>query len=380
MSNILIVDDEVGMREGCRRALIRQGFQVSTAEHATEALRKLREEAFDLVLLDAMMPGMSGLEFLERLQERDPDIVCVMITGYATVDLATHAMKKGAQGFLPKPFTSDDLVIAVRSGLEERERRLARRRQKEVEDEAHQIERIREEQAKLDAIIGRFLLVVVHELRNPAGAIKNCLQLIRGGYVEASEMDEYLTRVDGRAGQLLSMLDDLLELAHLRQLQAHGTLVPVAVAELLEEVAGRFRKAAEGKGLEFEVQIEYRPQMAAQPGHLRSLFRHLLENAICYTARGKVQATLSQRPGWIVSTVVDTGIGMTTEELTRIFQEFYRSEAAKAETELGTGLGLAIVNQIVQIYQGNIEVESTVGQGSKFTVSLPIAHSTAEPT
>jgi CheY-like chemotaxis protein len=245
MPKILVVDDEMGMREGCRRALARHGYQVSVAEHGAEGLRKLREEAFDLVLLDAMMPGLGGLEFLDRAQERDPNIICVVITGYATVDLAAQAMKKGAQGFLPKPFNSDELLAAVRSGLEERTRRLALTQQEEQEEELRQLERTRQEQAKLDAITSRFLLVVVHELRNPAGVIKNYLDLMRGGYVEQDERDEVLAKLDGRAGQLLDMLDDLLELAHLKEIAGPGRLTPVAVANMLEEVVRQLLPAAE---------------------------------------------------------------------------------------------------------------------------------------
>src|SRR5690606_7250977 len=139
----LIVDDEVGMREGCRRALISHGFQVVTAEHGVEGLHKLREEPFDLVLLAAMMPGLGGLEVLRSVQEYDPDIVCIMITGYATVDLAAQTMKQGAQEFLPKPFTSDDLLTVVQRGMHERMRRLAQRQEKQRKEESQQLERTR---------------------------------------------------------------------------------------------------------------------------------------------------------------------------------------------------------------------------------------------
>jgi len=372
MPNILIIDDEVGMREGCRRALIRQGFKVSTAEQGAEGLRLLREQPFDLVLLDAMMPGMSGLEILDRIQERESDVMCVMITGYATVDLAAQAMKKGAQGFLPKPFTSDDLLRAVHGGLDERARRLNQRDQTAKDEEALQRERARQEQAKLDAITSRFLLVVVHELRNPAGAIKNMLQLIRGGYVEDGERDEYLERLDLRAGQLLSMLDDLLELACLKEVQSPSRLGPVAVAGVLEGVVRQLRPKAQAKGLDLQLQIEAQPTMLAQPAHLHSLWHHLIDNAICYTPRGQVRVTLSERPSRMESTVSDTGIGLSSEDVSRIFGEFYRSEQAKAQVPLGTGLGLAIVDQIVKTYLGTIQVDSTPGEGSTFTVSLPL--------
>lgn len=372
MPSILVIDDEVGMREGCRRALIRQGFRVSTAEGGAEALRNLREETFDLVLLDVMMPGMNGLEILDRVQERDPDIVTVVITGYATVDLAAQAMKKGAQGFLPKPFTSDELLAAVRSGLEERTRRRTSRKEKQQAEESVELERARQEQAKLDAIESRFMLTLVHELRNPAGVIKNYLQLMRGGYVEGAEWNDCLQKLDARAGQLLNMLDDLLELAYLKQMQGPSRFVPVAVSAIVEDLAAQYRPQAEAKGLDFQLQIQARPTMQAQPAHLRSLWSHLIDNALCYTPHGGVRVTLSERPGWLEGIVADTGIGISNEDLTRIFQEFFRSDAARAQAELGTGLGLAIVNQIVRAYQGTIQVDSIPGQGSTFTVNLPL--------
>jgi signal transduction histidine kinase len=376
-ANILVIDDEVGMREGCRRALTPHGFRVTTAEHGAEGLQTLAERTFDLVLLDAMMPGMSGLELLERVQAHDPDTVCVMITGYATVDLAAQAMKKGAQDFLPKPFTSDELLTAVHRGLEERYRRQRTRLQREEQEQWQELERARQETAKLDAIESRFMLVLVHELRNPAGVIRNYLQLMRAGYVDEDEWDEYLAKLDHRAVQLLDMLDDLLELAHLKGAAVSANLKPVEVTELIEEVANQLRPTAEAKGLDFVVKIEARPTMLAYPAHLRSLWMNLIKNAINYTTRGHVHVTLYEEQNRIVCTVTDSGIGISTEETTRIFQEFYRSEAAKAEVPLGTGLGLPIVNQILRNYQGSVQVDSTQGQGSTFTVHLPLAPSSS---
>lgn len=373
--NILVIDDEIGMREGCKRALAPYGFQVSVAEHGAEGLRRLDEGRFDLVLLDAMMPGISGLELLQRIQETDPDIICVMITGYATVELAAQAMKQGAQDFLPKPFTSDELLTVVQRGIAERQRRLALKKRRDEEEESIQLERTLQEMAKLDAIESRFMLVIVHELRNPAGVIKNYLQLLRSGFADEDEWDDYLEKLDLRAGQLLDMLDDLLELAHLKGRRGPARVKPVAVAEILAGVAAPFRSAAEAKGLDFEVQIQAQPTMMAEASHLQSLWRNLLDNAVRYTPKGKVTVTLSEQEGQLVTTVSDTGIGVSTEELTRIFQEFYRADGAKEEVELGTGLGLPIVNQIVKVYGGKIEVDSTPGHGSTFTVSLPLVAS-----
>jgi signal transduction histidine kinase len=370
-ASILIIDDEIGVREGCRRALGHQGFQVSVAEHGAEGLQVLRHGHFDLILLDAMMPGIGGLELLDHIYQHDCDIVCIMITGYATVDLAAQAMKQGAYDFLPKPFTSDELLSAVERGLEERQRRVAAAHQKEQEEQAKQLERARQEMAKLDAIQSRFMLVIVHELRNPAGVIKNYLQLMRGGYVDEDEWDEHLEKLDLRASQLLNMLDEILELAHLKERLSPAKLKPVVVADLLRQVIRDVQPTAEEKGLEFQVQIDAHPVMLAERGHLRSLWTHLLDNAIQYTPRGRVKVTLSEEEGSLLSTVSDTGIGIAPEEFARIFEEFYRSEAAQAQVPVGTGLGLPLVNQIVKIYAGTISLDSAPGEGSSFTVRLP---------
>jgi two-component system phosphate regulon sensor histidine kinase PhoR len=113
--------------------------------------------------------------------------------------------------------------------------------------------------------------------------------------------------------------------------------------------------------------------MLAEGAHIRSLWTNLLDNAIRYTPSGQVRVTLSEEQSMVISTVTDTGIGIATEELARIFQEFYRSESAQAQVPLGTGLGLPIVNQIVKTYQGKIQVDSVPGQGTTFTFRLPIS-------
>jgi signal transduction histidine kinase len=146
----------------------------------------------------------------------------------------------------------------------------------------------------------------------------------------------------------------------------------VAVAAVLEEEVDRLQPAAKAKCLDLVLQIDARPSVLAQVGHLRSLWHHLIDNAIRYTPRGRVSITLSVKPDWLVSTVSDTGIGIAQDDLARIFQEFCRSDAAKAEVELGTGLGLPIVCQILRLYEGAIEVDSAPGRGTTFTVMLPL--------
>ena len=121
-TNILVIDDEQIMRDGCLRILSKDGWAVITAENGKQGLEEVqaRFDKIDVILLDLMMPGVSGMEVLDQVRLIDPNLLVIVITGYATVESAVEAMKKGAYDFIPKPFTPDQLRIVVRRALEKR--------------------------------------------------------------------------------------------------------------------------------------------------------------------------------------------------------------------------------------------------------------------
>jgi two-component system phosphate regulon sensor histidine kinase PhoR len=176
-TNILVIDDEQNMREGCSRILSKEGCAVITAENGKQGLDKVRASLgkIDVILLDLMMPGMSGMEVMDQVRMIDPNLLVIVITGYATVESAVEAMKKGAYDFIPKPFTPDQLRIVVKRALE---RRLL---QKEAEFLRRERERslrdIATEKSKIKTIIncmGDGVLVCDHDscmvLTNPAAS------------------------------------------------------------------------------------------------------------------------------------------------------------------------------------------------------------------
>src|SRR4030043_243082 len=121
-TNILVIDDEQIMRDGCSRILSKDGWSVICAENGNQGLEEIKghPENIDVILLDLMMPGMSGMEVLDRIRAMDPNLLVIIIRGYATVESAVEAMRKGAYDFIPKPFTPDQLLIVVRRTLERR--------------------------------------------------------------------------------------------------------------------------------------------------------------------------------------------------------------------------------------------------------------------
>ena len=118
--HILVIDDEETIRDSCEQTLSKEGYRVTTAEEGTEGLRRMKEESFDIILLDLKMPGLSGVEVLERIRKSDPDAIVIIITGYPSVESAIETLKMGAYDYISKPFTPEELRIIVGRALEKR--------------------------------------------------------------------------------------------------------------------------------------------------------------------------------------------------------------------------------------------------------------------
>jgi two-component system sensor histidine kinase/response regulator len=372
--NILVIDDELGIREGCRRALEPEGFAVETAATIEEGLRKIQGRDFDLVLLDVMMPNGRGIDLLTPIHEKDPDLVTVIITGFATVELAVEAIKRGAYDFISKPFTADLLLMTVNQGLERRRLSLEAKRLQVIEQEAAKLTRAKEEMERLDRFKTAFTLTVAHELRAPVNALLSFLLAMLKGYVAPDQQQDILQRAIERSQELLDLIDDLLNLAAAKEELAPPKRQTLSLADSLEKVVPLLQAQAEEKGIAFAVEVRQRPQVEANPDQVKQLWTNLISNGIKYTpSGGKVTVTLNEERGSAMGKVEDTGIGIAPEDQDQIFEEFYRTPQAKEMEARGTGLGLALVKRIVEGLGGTIEVESALGQGSRFTFRLPVA-------
>jgi two-component system sensor histidine kinase/response regulator len=367
-SRILAVDDELGMREGCRRALAPLGHTVDMAADIASGLALIQSVDYDLFLLDVMLPDGSGLDLLDPILIHDRDAICIIITGYATIELAIEATKRGAYDFLSKPFTSDQLIMTVNQGLE-------RRQLKAIEAQAEELAQAKADLEKLDQVKSQLMLKVAHELRAPVAAVQSYINLILNGYVSDEDLNPTLGRVQERLQSMLDLTSDLLELARLKQArdQFAAETSPQPAAAILEEVHELLRKQAEEKRQTLEVNILNHPAIRANRDHLKQIWTNLISNAIKYTPEGgHIVVSLHTDDGRLVGTVEDSGIGIAQEDLPHLFQDFFRTDQAKASGEIGTGLGLSIVKQIVEGYQGEISVASELGHGTRITFMLPL--------
>jgi two-component system phosphate regulon sensor histidine kinase PhoR len=293
-----------------------------------------------------------------------------------------QAVREGANDFIAKPFAPELLIQVINRELDRQRLRREAQRVQELEEELLGLTRVKAEMEKLGAMQSRFMLTMVHTLRAPVAVLQNSIQLIQKGYVPQEEQAAFLGQAEKRAGELLTILDDLLLLSRLKEKLGRTKAESVSIADMLDSALAAFQKDAKERNLTVKAENLDRPIISGTQEHIQALWAHLLSNAIRYTPPGgRITISLREdsRARKIIGTISDTGIGISAEEIPRVFEEFYRTKEAKAMQEMGTGLGLAIVQQIASLYGGAVEVDSTPGQGSSFRFILsPSAAFTGE--
>ncbi|MDP2982313.1 MAG: HAMP domain-containing sensor histidine kinase [Candidatus Latescibacter sp.] len=359
---ILVIDDEEVMHDSCAQVLSRQGYSIVTAYEGEEGLKKVLTAHPDLVLFDMKLAGKNGINILRNILDIDPTIVIVVITGHATIESAVEAMKHGASDFLPKPFTPDELRLIVSRGMEKRDLLL-------------QTRKLREENWRIRE---NFVSIITHEMRSPLVAVEEYIEVLLAGICGRMEEKQIavLSRCKCRIMWLLSLVNEWLSMARIQETTIFENLEEVDIRNVLFESFDLMNVQAEEKNITvtFDIPAGISP-ITGNSAALVLLFMNLYSNAIKYNKKfGSIAIKVYDKGDALSISISDTGIGIPQESLPFIFDEFFRVRTQGKEevsTETGTGLGLAIVKRIVEVHKGYINVESTPGIGSCFTVHLP---------
>jgi len=358
---VLVIDDEEIARISCQRVLKREGIEVRLAAGGREGLEMVVKNPPDLALVDLKMPEMDGVEVVRRIQAHDPNIVSIIITGYATIESAVAVMKQGAYDYLPKPFTPDELLIVVKRGLEKR--RLDR------ESRA-----LREEK---EAMERNFVTMVTHQLRSPLSAIMQYFEVMLGniGGELTDNQREMLERAQQRLQGLLDLINDWLDMSRMQPGDIVSRLRPIAVAECVEAALAALEHAGRDRGITVSSELTPNlPPIHADLQSLKEVLANLVANAVNYNRDGgQVRVRARDLGQQVAIDVEDTGYGIDAKEIPFIFDQFYRGKDKDARRRPGTGLGLAIAQKIVRAHGGTISVSSELGRGSTFTVEIPAA-------
>jgi signal transduction histidine kinase len=358
---VVVIDDDEVMRLSCEHILSKVGYRVETYSSGREGLRRLQDVRPPVVVVDIKMPEQNGLEVMAEARKLDPDLVVVVITGYATVETAVDAMKAGAYDFLPKPFTPVELRMIIDRGFERwRLIKEAQRLRKEKED----VER-------------RFVTLVSHQLKTPLVAVKQYLDVLHtapdSGLPEKAM--EWITRSRMRLDEMLALIHDLLALARIERGTHCDRSATSSLAAIVNELVDEQRQSPGCGALTFSVSLPPDlPPVAGDPTSIQMLVGNLLGNAVKYNRPGGSILVAARPAGDSVTLeVTDSGIGIPADCIPSLFQDFYRVKTKETEGIAGTGLGLVICNRIVAELGGSIELTSKEGEGTTFLVHLPAA-------
>jgi signal transduction histidine kinase len=220
----------------------------------------------------------------------------------------------------------------------------------------------------------RFLSSMSHELRTPLNAIIGFTRIVsrNAGDLPAKQVDN-LSKILVSAERLLGLIDEILELSRIEAAEARVELEQTDVAELISEVVGSLEPLVDGSKVRLRVDAPGNlPTVLTDRSKLRQIVLNLLSNAIKYTDEGSIEVRVGVTSGRLEIQVEDTGVGIPHHELTRIFDEFHRSDSAHDHPRRGTGLGLSISRRLARLLGGEVTAESGVGLGSTFTLNLPI--------
>ena len=332
-------------------------FEVEQAASGEEALAAVTARPPHILLLDYKLPGISGLEVLDRLTSAHTDMLTIMITAYASLETAVSAIKRGAYDFLAKPFTPEELKITIRKAagrivLAQQARKLAQEKRQ---------------------VRFQLISVLAHELKAPLAAVEGYLRILKDGAagddpaVHQRMIDRSLLRTEG----MRKLIGDLLDMTRIESGQKRRELVDVDVRDVARAAIETAGPEAASRGITVSLKADSPAVLQADRGEIEIILNNLISNAVKYNRQGgRVDVALRPDAGALLIAVADTGIGLAPEEAGRLFEDFVRIKNEKTREILGSGLGLAIVKKLAALYGGDTWVTSEPGVGSTFTVVL----------
>ncbi len=385
---LLLVDDEDNVLSALERLFVRSGYRVLVANSGPAGLVVLEQHDIGVIISDQRMPGMTGVEFLSQVKQQYPDIVRLMLSGFADLKAVTAAINEGAiYRFLTKPCDNELLCRNVEEAfrhfeMKRENQRLRRELQasnRELTDAFQATER--RSQAKSE-----FIASMSHAFRTPMNGVLGMTQLLQDTQL-LPEQREYLEAISSSGHQLLTLISDILDDAKAEAGKLELESVDFDLQRMVDDTAKLLAVQARNKGLEIitHFDLQTSPIVRGDPTRLRQVLTNLIGNAIKFSPEGEVILRVSQREdlGDVIGLrfeVSDTGIGIDNAVQARIFERFSQEESATTRVYGGSGLGLSICRQLVDAMDGEIGLSSELGWGSCFWFAVQLARVASLPT
>jgi signal transduction histidine kinase len=407
-TKVLIVEDEAIVAADLANKLEHLGYRVSgSVPSGEEAIAIAGEYRPDIVLMDIRLSGsLDGIETAERMR-RAHGIPVVYVTAHSDPDTLTKALGTEPFGYILKPFIDRELTTQIEIALYKHRSELALRENGErLRQRQEELERLNEELKdvnrgmvglyaeldekarelrRADEIKTRFLSNISHEFRTPLNSIfaLSNLLLERTDGELTSEQEKQVGFIRKAADSLLELVNDLLDLSKIRAGKIEVRPVEFSTATLFSALRGMLRslQVNPAVALIFD-EPDGVPWLYNDEGKISQILRNFISNALKFTERGEVRVSARYDEGnrTVTFTVSDNGIGIAADDLERIFEEFTQLEHPAQSKFKGTGLGLPLCRKLAELLGGRIELESEVGVGSKFSLTLPERYQTDSET
>lgn len=388
MVKILVVDDEPHFErlilQRFRRKIREKTHQFVFALNGQLALQTLAQQPdIDMVLSDINMPQMDGLTLVAKINELYPMIKTVIVSAYGDMDNIRKAMNLGAYDFVTKPIDFEDLETTINKTLKEVE---VLKRSKLAKELAEKNENLKE----LDQLKTLFFTNITHEFRTPLTVILGMAEQIKKS--PEKWLEKGVTMIQRNGNGLLNLISQMLDLSKLEAGKLHLNMVQGDVIKYLKYIAESFHSLIESKSIRFHFLSEDSSiQMDYDPDKLLSIISNLLSNAIKFTPEGgniylivgtfdtlgvsKFDTLGVSKTPRVSIKVKDSGQGIPEDQLPYIFDRFYQAEGPNQALyrSRSSGIGLALTKELVKLFGGDINVESQVGEGTTFLVSMPIS-------
>ncbi len=348
--NILIVEDEPGPALALKM-ILKPYYQVYSAERGEAALEILKTTPIDVVSLDLRMPGLSGMPLLAKIKEHDPDIEVIVITGYGSLETAVESINLKVFSYVAKPFDVLEILETTKRALQKR-RNLQRLRH------------IKEE----------FFANLTHEFRTPLSAIMgySSILLEEHGATLTLDQRQALDRIQANSHELLSCVEGIFFLAALEAGEIPLTVWSFDAKVILARLGERHGPAFAEKGVRLEMGDLPSLPIRTDEEKLAKIVDILVLNGLKFTEQGSVRVDAAVHPdGPLEIRVRDTGIGMRPDEVEEVLEGFRQADPTARKRFRGIGLGLRLLTRMVAALGGNVDVQSTLGGGTEFVVTIP---------
>lgn len=355
---VLVVDDNTNNLGVLYSYLDAERFTVLVSQSGERGFDLAVRKKPDLILLDVLLPGISGFETCERLKTNPEtvEIPVIFISALTDVEDKVRGFQAGGVDYITKPFQQEEVLARINTHLT--------------------IKRQREELNRLNATKDRFFSIIAHDLRGPFTGLLGALEILKdsGSRLDEVATHELVLNLYETSERTYHLLENLLEWARGQQKAVKVVPRVLSMRELVGETVELFHSSARQKDIDIRMDIPPDVTAYADRNMINTVVRNLVNNAVKFTPHGGRVSIAGERKGELVELAVeDTGVGMDAAETKELFSLARRHSRAGTDGEKGSGLGLMLAHDYVARNRGTLTVESRLGHGSRFCFLIPAA-------